>query len=246
LNIGRDFSGDVISMTEEVRKRRVGLLVPSSDTVMEVDLWRRLPIDITLHVARMYLESTTVAGEEKMLREELIPAAQRLTSVKPELIVFGCTSAAALHGLDGDAAIAQQVTEVAGCSTITVTQAVIDEIKGIQPQRIFLFTPYVPELTERLQGTFQEAGLPVEGTHGLGLDSDLEIAAVTPEKIREAVIESVRGLDEMADCVFISCTTFRAFEVADDIERELGVPVITSNKAAFQEIQRRVISRDDI
>ena len=44
-------------------RNRIGLLIPASDTVMEVDLWRRLPQHLTLHVARMYLESTTIAGE---------------------------------------------------------------------------------------------------------------------------------------------------------------------------------------
>jgi len=227
-------------MDENISQHRVGLLVPSSDTVMEPDLWRRLPGGISLHVARMFMESTTVAGEEKMLREELIPAAARLASVKPEMVVFGCTSAAALHGLEGDAAIAQRVAEVAGCPTLTVTQAAIQEIKRIQSNRIFLFTPYILELTERLQGTFHEAGLPVVGKHGLGLDSDLSIAAVPPDEIRKVVVEQVRGLTEAPDCVFISCTTFRALEAADVIENELGIPVVTSNKAAFEAIIRNL------
>jgi maleate isomerase len=227
-------------MAESFPNRRVGLLVPSSDTVMEPDLWRRLPTDITLHISRMYMGSTTVAGEEKMLREELIPAAKRLASVKPGLIVFGCTSAAALHGLKGDAAIARQVTGVAGCPTITVTQAAIQEMKAIQPQRIFLFTPYVPDLTERLRQTFQEAGLPILGTKGLGLDQDLEIAGVSPAEIQEAIRKEIMDLPQKPDCIFISCTTFRAFEAADGIEKELGIPVVTSNKAAFQVMLRHI------
>lgn len=38
---------------------RVGLIVPSSNTVAEVDFYRRLPAGATLHTARMYLEETT-------------------------------------------------------------------------------------------------------------------------------------------------------------------------------------------
>jgi maleate isomerase len=233
-------------MVEGSIDHKVGLLIPSSDTVMEPDLWRRLPTTISLHVARMFLEATNVAGEEKMLRDELVPAANRLSSIKPELIVFGCTSAAGLHGLEGDAAIAKQVTEIAGCPTITVTQAAIDEINTVQPQGMFLFTPYVPELTERLQHTFQEAGLSIMNTYGLGLDRDLDIAAITPEQIRKVVVKEVHDSGELVDCVFISCTTFRSFEVADEIEKELQVPVITSNKAAFKTILRIMSERHDI
>lgn len=213
---------------------RIGLLVPSSDTVMELDLWRRLPSQASLHVARMYLEDTTVAGEEKMLREELEPAAHRLASIRPELIIFGCTSAAALHGMDGDAVIANRVQEIGGCDAITVTQASISEIKKLQAKRLLLFTPYVAELTERLVNTFLEAGLPVIGSDDMGLDNDLAIAAVSPEEIRNCVAAAVLRCHPYPDAVFVSCTTFRAFDAVEGIEKEFGIPVVTSNRAALE------------
>jgi maleate isomerase len=220
----------------ELRRHRVGLLVPSSDTVMENDLWRRLPPGITLHVARMYLDETTVAGEEKMLCAELEPATHRLATAQPELIIFGCTSAAALHGLKGDAEIAARIEGISGSRAITVTRASIDAIKKSRPERLFLFTPYVTELTDRLAATFQAAELPVVGAQGLGLDDDLAIAAVHPNKIQSKVIQAVRSVNPPPDAVFISCTTFRAFESAAAIERELNIPVHTSNKAVSHSI----------
>ena len=53
---------------------RVGLIVPSSNSVIEVDFYRRLPADATLHTARMYLEETTPEGESAML-DEYLPTA---------------------------------------------------------------------------------------------------------------------------------------------------------------------------
>ncbi len=49
--------------------KRVGLLVPSSNTVMEADFYRNLPASVTVHTGRMYMESTTVQGEGLMLDE---------------------------------------------------------------------------------------------------------------------------------------------------------------------------------
>jgi maleate isomerase len=37
--------------------RRIGVLVPSSNSVQEVDFWRALPPGFTLHVARMGLSN---------------------------------------------------------------------------------------------------------------------------------------------------------------------------------------------
>jgi len=219
-----------------VSRYRVGLLVPSSDTIMENDLWRRLPSRISLHVARMYLGETTVAGEEKMLREELEPAARRLASVKPDLVIFGCTSAAALQGLSGDADIATRIEKITGSPALTVTRAAIDAIKKTQLKRLFIFTPYVAELTDRLVTTFQAADLPVVGGAGLGLDDDLVIAAVPLETIQSKVVQAARQVSPPPDGVFISCTTFRALEAEAAIESELKIPVQTSNKAVFQSI----------
>ena len=51
------------------RPARVGLLIPSSNTMMEVDFTRDLPPGFALHTARMYMEDTTPAGENRMLDE---------------------------------------------------------------------------------------------------------------------------------------------------------------------------------
>jgi len=182
------------------------------------------------------MESTTVHGEEKMLKEELASAARRVASVQPELVIFGCTSAAALHGLDGDAAIARRIETITGCPCITVVQAAIQEIRRLNARRLLLVTPYVAELNDRLHKTFLEAGLPVISVVGMGLDNDLDIGTIPPGEVRRFVLTVVRNAVPAPECVFVSCTTFRAFEVAEDLERELEIPIITSNRAVLQTI----------
>lgn len=231
----QDNQGD----THMTNWHRVGLLVPSSDIVMEADLWRRLPSHLTMHVARMYLESTTVPGEERMLDEELAPAAHRVASIHPELVIFGCTSAAALRGLDGDAAIAQVVEAVVHCPCVTVMQAAFDQFRRLAPRRLLLVTPYIQPINERMRGTFLAAGLPVTRVAGMGLDSDLEIGAVSPEEIHRFVVATTRETTPAPDCIFVSCTTFRAFEAAERLEQELEIPVVTSNRSVFKALLRR-------
>jgi maleate isomerase len=222
------------------QRHRIGLLIPASDIAMEADLWRNLPPDTTLHVARMYMESTTVAGETKMLREELLPAAHRLASVYPEMVVFGCTSAASILGLEGDANIARQVAEVTGCPCVTVVQSALHDIRQINSQRLLLVTPYIQEVYERMRGTLTEAGIPVVGVTGMGLDRDFDIGSVLPEEIQRFVIQSVRQSSVEPDCVFVACTTFRALEVAPSLEAELNIPVVTSNRGAIHAIHRHL------
>jgi hypothetical protein len=51
---------------------RIGVLVPSSNTVMENDLHQALPKSrYTVHAARMYLEETTAAAERRPFLPQL-------------------------------------------------------------------------------------------------------------------------------------------------------------------------------
>jgi len=52
---------------------RIGVLVPSSNTVMENDLHQALKSRYTVHTARMYLEETTAAAERKMVEKSRQP-----------------------------------------------------------------------------------------------------------------------------------------------------------------------------
>jgi len=219
-------------------RKRVALLIPASDTVMEADLWRHLPPELTLHVARMYMESTTVDAQEKMLQDELEPAACRAGAVLPDLAVFGATSASALHGLDGDQAVSRRVSKWTNCPCITVIQSVIAEIAILKRKRLLLVTPYVEALNHKLRDTLLAAGLPVTGAAGLGLTKDPAIAAVTPAEIHQFVKSTIAKETAPPDCVFISCTTFRGFEAVEGLERELQIPVLSSNLCALKAVLR--------
>ena len=45
---------------------RVGLLTPSWNTVAEVDFYRNLPRDATLHTSRMYCADASGASQDAM------------------------------------------------------------------------------------------------------------------------------------------------------------------------------------
>ncbi len=112
-------------MSERVR---IGLIVPSSNTVMEVDLYRRLPDRFQLHTARMFLEETTPEGEAVMLDDHVMPAARDLGTARPHAVVFGCTSAGALRGDAYDVELCARISAVTGAETISTIASVRDAI----------------------------------------------------------------------------------------------------------------------
>lgn len=225
-------------MTE---RRRIALLVPSSNTVMENDLHNRLDkAHFTVHTARMYLERTTAEAERVMLDEDAPSVANLIGTVRPDLLVFGCTSAGSLGGLGYDRTFARELGDRAGCEGIGVLSNLAEKISTSGLRRVAVLTPYVEELTASVAAGLAEQGLDIATTAGMGISINFELAAPTPEEITEFALEALRGTTNI-DGVVISCTNFRALEAAPHITRRTGLPVITSNSAVIDTIDQLVM-----
>src|SRR5688500_2056145 len=110
--------------------KRIGLLIPSSNTVMEVDFYRHLPVSITVHTRGGYMEGTTVEGEAEMLDCHTLLTARVLATAKPDVVVFGCTRAGAWRGNEYDAQLCQRIEAAARCRLISVIESVRRELKA--------------------------------------------------------------------------------------------------------------------
>jgi maleate isomerase len=218
---------------------RVGLIVPSSNTVMEVDFYRRLPAEATLHTARMHLVETTPEAEETMLDEHLPTAVRDLASARPDVVVFGCTSAGALRGNEYEADLVRRIADETGAETISVAASVRAAIQRRGARRVGVVTPYVEGLNVKIRESLEADGIEVAAIHGLGIDENFEIASVDPEGIVDLAVRSFSGEDGI-DLLFASCTNFRALDACAALERALGVPAMTSNLAALEAVRAAI------
>jgi maleate isomerase len=215
---------------------RVGLLVPSSNTVMEVDLYRNLPPPITIHPARMYLEETTPQGEERMISEELPRAAQLLRTLRPHRVVFGCTSAGALHGASFPQEINRTIGAIVGCPVLDILSPVAEELERVRVKKLAVRTPYAPALNRPLQVSLEALGFQVLSIDGMGITANFELATPTPEEIFAFVQTSKIPRD--TEALFISCTNFRALEAMPLMREHFRLPIVTSNQAIIEKIKR--------
>ncbi len=211
--------------------RRVGLLIPSSNTMMEMDFTRGLPSGCNLHTARMYMEDTTEEGENRMLDEFALPAARDVGTARPDVVVFGCTSAGALRGNAYDAELCERITEITGVPTVSTIQAVRTAITASGARRVGVITPYVDVLNERIKASVEADGVEVVRIAGLGMTENFAIARVPEKEIVEFAERALGGLD--IELVFASCTNFGAMQAIPAISERLGLPVVTSNQAVL-------------
>jgi maleate isomerase len=220
---------------------RIALLVPSSNTVMENDLHRALPRDhYTIHTDRMFLVETTREAEIIMIEQHAPTAAKDLATTYPDLLVFGCTSAGSLFGLDYDAKVCRDLGELAGCPALGVINAVSGALKTARARRIAIITPYVEDLTQSVAAALENDERKIVAAHGMGINVNARIAGQEPEQIVRFATEKLRGLS--FDTLFVSCTNFRALEAKPALEAAFGISVITSNSAVIDAIEHRFAS----
>lgn len=218
------------------QKKRMALLIPHTDTTLEADL-QDSSLSYSVHTERMWLDDVTRAGEEKMIMQEMPRALSYLAPVSPDVAVFGCTSASALHGLNGERALVKEISRSLNCPSITAFGAVIDALKLLEPARVALITPYITEVTEKVAFSLIEAGLKVNYWEGMGEASDEAIGRKDPLEIIHYVTKRRSCLKE-SDCLLLSCTNLRALACREDLERFLDLPVVTSNNAIIAMLSR--------
>jgi maleate isomerase len=227
---------DFDSAKEEGRFR-IGLIVPSSNTTMEVDFYNHLQSKASVHIARMYLDTTTKEAEEIMVRESTPEAADMIRTLYPHVTVFGCTSGGSLFGMDYDRKIADDLSEWTGAAkTVTVLGAVSEKLAEVGAKRIAVFTPYIDELNKTIKDCLEEDGIEVLSIQGMGITVNYDIGVLTPEDIMAFAKE--RYQDPDADALFFSCTNMRAMDAVPMLEKEFGKPIVTSNQAAVEAVDR--------
>lgn len=217
------------------RQIRIALIVPSSNTVMENDFHRALPKDrFTVHTDRMYLIETTREAEIAMI-ELAGAAAKDLGTVGPDLLVFGCTSAGALFGVDYDKKLCEELGALAGCRGMGVISSASQALERAGARKVALITPYNEDLTRSVAEALAGEGREVVTAHGMGITVNVELCDPTPTEIVAFAKEKLAG--HAFDTLFVSCTNFRALEAKTMLEEAFGgVTVITATSAVLENI----------
>lgn len=226
-------------------RSHLALIVPASNTVMEPDFHvKGADFTWTVSTWRIFLESVTREAEVRMLEEELPRCLAQITTTEPDLVVFGCTSAGSLGGLGNDRQMIDDIRTRTGASVVTVISSMLAELAAIGPRRVAVFTPYTEELTSSVTNCVTEAGYEIACAKGMGLLDNGDIGRVTPAQITDFVKTGLS--DVSADCVFLSCTNWRAVEAIDALRSALDIPVLSSNQVTLKASRREVSSTPSI
>jgi maleate isomerase len=208
-------------------RARLGMLLPSGNQAAEPQFHAMLPEGVSLHTTRLKLTGSSEADLLAMT-ERVEEAAELVADSGADLVVFHCT-AVSTFSAELEQSIKQRVARASGKPTTATSEAIVTALKTLGAKKIVMLSPYIEAINKREATYFENAGFEILDWAGLNCPDANAMMAVTPDKWHEMTLSH---RDERADAYLLSCTTVRSADVVEELERELGRPVVTSNTAA--------------
>ncbi len=220
---------NIILLTNKMNRLKFGLIVPSSNTTMESEFWRMVSGWATVHTARIRLQNITIHDLDQM-EKQTTEAAFQLSDANVDIIGYGCTSGSLFRGGDHHLKIERKITVETGIACVATSGAVLDALDSLSVDSISVGTPYTDEIDALERSFFEQHQKTVLAMKGLSIIDNREVGEKNPQ-VAYDLAKDVYKQD--ADGIFISCTNLRTIEIIDKLERELGIPVISSNTATL-------------
>jgi maleate isomerase len=223
-------------------RKRIGIIVPSTNTTVgpECELFR-VP-GVTCHTGRVTIKERPLNTEEAflehmtMMREGMRTAIDQIMTSGLDHLIMAIALESFWGGLVSADKLQAELAERAGVGVTMGAAAAVAALKRFGARRIAILTPHQPRGDEMVRAYMAEAGFEVVRLKGLACKSPRLIAQVPLADIRAAL----RELDgDDVDALLQVGTALPTVAVAAEAERWLRNPVLAINTVSYWDAIRR-------
>lgn len=219
-------------------RRRIAVVIPSTNTSVEADYNDLGPDEVSFHTARIFI-NTSIDSDDKaqetlrQIREGSEKAVHDVCTCKPDHLIMGMSSETFVGGLEGSRALTKKIEEWSGLGVSTGSEATNEVLEMIGARRIAALTPYQPSIDAQVERYFDELGYEMVAMKSLRCPTATSIAEVTGEEILAAIDELTELANGDFDAFVQAGTNLSSFRVADEVERRTGKPLVGINAATL-------------
>lgn len=208
--------------------RHFGVLIPSTNTTVEIEYNRLLPPTLQAHVGRLLTSGSGPFAPSKDV--DIDYQSRLLGTAKVEAVSLAQTSAS-LFADDYDETVTRRMREASGVPAVTSAQAIGQAVRALGARRIALASPYSPPVIERTrQYCATKYGLQVVASESFNASDAYMIGQLGPETAAEA-FQRIDRPD--AEVLVVPGGNFPTMAHVARWERAFRKPVITTNQAAL-------------
>ena len=218
-------------------RMKFGVIVPSTNTVVEADYSRMAPYGVTFHTGRMYIENPVMDSDASFealliqIRASIRVAIRDVMTCRPDSLIMGMSSETFWGGVEGNAQFIERVKAQSGLNISTGASACRAALECHGVRRIAVLSPYQPISDRQVIRYFEEAGFTVVRFKGLRCPTATSIAEVPEAKLLPIIRDELNGPD--VEAIVQVGTNLLMVRLADEAERWLGKPVLAINAATL-------------
>ena len=213
-------------------KHKLGLLIPSTNTVAEPEYYATVPASVSVHTGRMLVKDAKIGSDsaylslhEQML-EALEPTGQNLGTCEPDHVSFAMAASSFVGGVEGDAAVRERVEAAVGAPTTSAPAAFSAALELLGVTRIAMLSPFQPVIEAEVVRYFEDTEVDVVTSHSFRPSRTTAIAEVGERAVRDALASCT---DPAIEAVLQLGTNLRMATEARAAEWWLGKPVLHAN-----------------
>ncbi|WP_340683846.1 Asp/Glu/hydantoin racemase [Amycolatopsis coloradensis] len=228
---------DLLEFEGPLAQRGIGVIAPF-DLALERELWRWVPMEVSLHLARTPYEPVPVSMEMAQLVSDsrhLAAATRDVLHVEPEVVAYLCTSGSFVNGVDYERSLTKAICDAGATDAVTTSGALAEVLHQLDLHRVSVLTPYDGDLTGKLHDFLSELGVRTVSSDHLGLGGG--IWKVSYRTIAERILAADHA---DAEAIFVSCTNLPTYDLIEPLESALGKPVLTANQLTMWACLRRM------
>jgi maleate isomerase len=229
------------------KKERIflGMLTPSSNTTLEPVTARMLAglPEITPHFGRFRVTEISLA--EKALGqfelEPMLAASELLADARCHSICWNGTSAGWL-GFERDRELCSAIearTRVRACSSVLAIEEIF---RATGVKRFGMASPYTDDIVAAIRRNFGREGFELTAERHLGIKVNFDFSEIEPEAVAGMVREVAKTRPQ---AIIVFCTNMDGASLAEELEREVGIPIYDTIATAVWASLRTVGVRPD-
>ena len=240
--IGEEFDFADIFDAGRNDRAKLGFVLLATEQTIEENMFRLCPPGVGVHFTRAANpDSITVESLTRQAEDLARAASTLLPDGSLDVIGYACTSGSLVIGEDR---VFAELSKGAPKAQVTsLISGVLRALRAVSAKKIAVATPYLDEINQREAIYMERAGFEICNIRGLQLEKDSDMIRVRPD----AIARLAKSVDHPeADALFISCGALRSIDIVQDLENELGKPVICSNQAMMWDMLRLADIEDRI
>jgi maleate isomerase len=225
------------------RKFRLGLLVPAGNTTFEPDFHSAFSSQVSIHAHRVIAQGFhAYESVESMddINQEAVKEVAKLAKARVDFGAYGFTTATFYRGRVFAEQLQQLLAQALGVPVIVPALALLEALLHLKVKKISVVTPYPQWNNQKLKAFLNAA--PFEIVSFKGDERPKEVAQQSylwhqsPDEAK-SFIENIPHKD--ADAIVLPCTAWRTFEVIEELEADLNIPVVTANQATIWSLAKQ-------